>query len=50
MMARPINSLGLAEALARRVRLKRCRRGCRDEQVLVSLIYRLRASGGHLRT
>ncbi len=34
--------------LARRVRVKRRRRGCRDEEMLLSLIYSFCPGGGHL--
>lgn len=43
-----VKYLGLAEALARRVRIKQRRRGCRDEQMLLALIYSQCAGGGHL--
>ncbi len=39
LVARLVKYLGLAEGLARLVRVKRRRRGCRDEQMLLSLIY-----------
>ena len=42
-----VKYLGLAEALACRVRLNQRRRGCRDEQMLLALIYSQCAGGGH---
>lgn len=43
-----VKYLGLAEALAELVRVKRRRRGWRDDQMLLSLGYSFRAGGGHL--
>lgn len=40
-----VKYLGLAEALARRVRIEQRRRGCRDKQMLLALIYSQCAGG-----
>ena len=48
LVARGVTYLGLAEGLARLVRVKRRWRACRDEQMLLSLIYSFCASGGNL--
>ena len=43
-----VKYLGLAEALGRRLRIKQRRRGCRDEQMLLALIYSQCPGGGHV--
>ena len=47
-MARLVKYLGVAEALMQFVQVKRRRRGCRDERMLLSLIFSFSAGGGHL--
>ena len=48
MLARMVQYMGLAEMLAKRVRVKRRRRGCRDEQMLMALIYAFCTGNGRL--
>ena len=48
LATRLVKYLDLAEALARRVRIKRRRHGCRDNQMLMPLIYFQCEGGGNL--